>query len=704
MKRRQFLKVSSGGLLLGFVLPGCEKPLPKITPQPISSKAETARFNAFVSISGEGKITLVVPSSEMGQGVHTGLAQILAEELDADWNRIEVVMARREDVYKHPQMGGMLTGGSNSVEGWYQPLRQAGATARAMLVAAAAKQWGAPVDACTTEAGAVVHLKKRLDYGALATAAAAQTPPSETALKDPKDFRLIGQPLPRLEVMDKCTGRAEFGIDVVREGMVYAAVTNGPVFGSKLAEHDENAAKAVAGVLAVVPVSGGVAVVADSYWQARLGLRALAPKFEAGPEAEVSSQTIEAQFRKDLAKEGGAVIKIGDAAKAMNGAAQKLEVLYQAPFLEHATMEPMNCTAHVTPEKTEIWAPTQVQDKCAAAVMAVTGQTIDQVVINTTLLGGGFGRRLEADYVTQATEVSKAVEKPVKLIWSREETTQHGFYRPASLCRFRIGLDKAGFPTAWQCRLVGPSRGVREDGDDTSLTRGVRELPYEIPDFAFDFVVSHTPVPTGYWRSVSHSHTGFYLEGVMDEVAHAGGQDPLELRRRLLQKNPRHLAVLNLAAEKAGWGKGQGVQGLAVHESFGSIVAEVVELSLEGKKVKVHRVTCAVDCGVAINPDMIAAQFEGGVVFGLTAAFYGKITLEYGAVKESNFHDYKLTTMRQAPEVEVHIVPSSEPPGGIGEPPVPPLAPALVNALFRAGAPRIRSLPLKDHGFTLANL
>ncbi len=707
--RRQLLK-GVGGFALVVSLPACLKPggsnaptpvPPSVTASPPAGLKEAARIGAFLEFHPDGSVVLVMPSCEMGQGAQTGLAQILADELDADWNAVRLTMAPVDAAYKNPGMGAMLTGGSNSVEGWWEALRQAGATGRTLLVNAAASRWGVDPSTCQTQDSKVTSGDRVATYAELVGEAAALPMPEKVERKDPSQFRVIGQSKARVEVADKCQGKTVFGIDVVRPGMVQAAVTNAPVFGSKLVSMNEKEALAQPGVLQVVKVTGGVAVVADTYWRARKGLEQLKPVFEGGE--ALDSSALWTRLEKAMETEGQGENLKGDPDGTLKQCKTVLERIYSAPFLAHAPMEPINCTAEVTAEKAVVWVPTQVQDKVAQAVAEASGLPLDKVEVNTTFLGGGFGRRLESDYATQATEIARAVGKPVKMIWSREETTQHGFYRPASLVRFKLGLDESGLPQAWQVRLAGPPKRLMPNGDDSVLTRGLREPHYATDNFRFDYVKTPTAVPIGYWRSVSHSHTGFYLESLLDEVARETGQDPVELRTRLLKNHPRHLAVLKLAAEKANWGKpAKGrFQGVALHESFGSIVAQVVEISLQDDKVKVHDIHCAVDWGVAVNPDLIATQMEGGAVFALTAAFYGQITLEGGRVKESNFHNYKMVLMKQAPQVHTHIVPSQEPPGGIGEPVVPPLAPALASAIVAAGGPRVRKLPISQHGLKL---
>ncbi|MCL4865426.1 MAG: xanthine dehydrogenase family protein molybdopterin-binding subunit, partial [Gemmatimonadales bacterium] len=564
---------------------------------------------------------------------------------------------------------------------------------------------------CRTENGYVLELngRRRLGYGELAEAAALLPLPETVALKDPKDFVLIGKPIKRLDLADKVTGRAGFGIDAQAPGMLVAVVARPPAFGGSVASFDEAAALAVPGVRHVVQIESGVAVVADGYWQAKTGRDALRATWEAGAMGGTSSADISAQFRAAASKAGVVARNEGDAATAIRRAPTRVEAEYEVPFLAHATMEPMNCSAHVEADKCTIWAPTQFQSGGGLGARGIgamiTGLPEEAVTVHTTLLGGGFGRRFELDFIAEAVQVSKAIGGPVKVVWSREDDTRHDFYRPATFNRLAAGVDGSGQVTGWSHRVVGQALmerfsavfGPLPGGLDASMVEGAANAPYAIPNFRCEWVRSDTGVPVGFWRSVGSSQNGFIVEGFIDEVAHAAGKDPFEFRRALLAGHPRHRGVLELAAEKAGWGTplpAGRARGIAVVESFGSFVAEVAEVSVEGGKVRVHRVVCAIDCGMHVNPDIIAAQMESAVVFGLTAALYGKITIANGAVTEGNFDSYPMLRINEMPSVEVHIMPSTEPPGGVGEPGTPPIAPAVVNALFALTGRRIRSLPI----------
>lgn len=695
--------------MLGFTLAGChpngQRHPVSVMMTPGAAGAPKGPFDVFLRIAPDGKITVIVPASEMGQGSHTALAQILADEMDADWANISVEQAGGGVVYRNPLLGRVATGNSTSIRAWWMPLRKVGATARAMLASAAAARWGVPVSEVKAASGKLTYQDRILAFGEVATEASTQAVPDDPRLKEASQFTLIGKSAPRLEAASKVDGSARFGIDTQILDMIYAAVVNAPVFDSDKQHAKTEAVLKSPGVIAVVPVTGGLAVVADTYWHATQGLRALAATFSGG--TSVDTKQIQRELEKALEKSGQAVTTRGGGEKALKGCKKLLEATYHCPFLDQAPLEPMNCTAHVTPEFCRVWVPTQAQDASAGAAAQASGHPEDKVEIHTTLLGGSFGRRFETDLVTQAVEVAKKVGKPVKLIWSREESMQHGFYRPMSVSRFRVGLDAQGFPVAWTNRLAGPSVLARalptaliKEGDDTALTEGARDPGYALPNFAFAYCRVDTPVPVGFFRGVAHSHNAFYVESMIDEIAHAGGHSPLELRKHLLKGQARQLRVLDLVATKAKWtGRNQG---LAIHRSCGTVVAYVVELSVHASKVKIHRVTAAVDCGTVVNANLVEAQIEGGVVFALTAAFKGKITVTGGKIDQSNFDDYPLVTMRESPPVDVFIVPSSDAPGGMEEPPVGPLAPAVANALFAATGRRIRSLPFKDAGFELA--
>ena len=667
--------------------------------------------NAWLRIGTDGVVTVVVDKSEMGQGVLTSLPQMIMEELDGDWTTVRIEEAPAGPQYVNPAFGLQGTGGSTSVRISMMPLREAGAKARAMLVAAAAQKWGIAPDACSTANGYVLETGKRrkLGYGELTVAAAAMPVPEKVTLKDPKDFKLIGKPVKRLDLKGKVTGTAGFGIDAHTDGMLVAVVARAPVLGSTVTGFDEKPALAVPGVKRVVQIDSGVAVVATGYWAATKGRDALQVSWSKSPMAGVSSADLSAKFKALSSKPGVTARHDGDAAGALRGASKRVEATYEVPYLAHATMEPMNCTAWVQADKCTVWAPTQFQSGGGLGAQGIaaklTGLPESAVTVHTTFLGGGFGRRFELDFVIDAVQVSKAIGEPVKVIWSREDDVRHDYFRPASYSKLAAGLDASGKPVAWSQTIVCPSImsrftmvfGPLPKGLDSSSVEGAANIAYAIPNVHCGWVNADLGVPVGFWRSVGNSQNAFLAEGFIDEVAHAAGADPYEFRRNLLASAPRHRGVLELAATRAGWGtplpEGR-ARGIAVVESFGSYVAEVAEVSIENGKVRVHRVVCAVDCGVVVNPDIVAAQMESAVVYGLTAALYGKITLENGAVVQGNFDSYPVLRINEMPVVEVHIVPSTEGPGGVGEPGTPPIAPAVVNAIFALTGQRIRSLPI----------
>ncbi len=674
--------------------------------------------NAWIRIDADGIVTLTLDRSEMGQGSQTGLAMILAEELEADWSAV-----RLGPMPENPAGWSrtMRTGGSHAIQGSWDLLRKAGATAREMLLTAAAETWGVEKSECHAEQGAIVHAAsgRRQPYGRLVARAAALPVPSDAPLKDPKDFRLVGTRVRRLDTPAKVDGSAVFGIDVKVPGMLIASIERSPVLGGKVKRLNAEWTKELPGVRHVVeleasswmgPAGGwaagcaaGVAVVADTYWQAVVGRRALQIDWDAGDAVALDSASVRSQLAALAARPAVVAETVGDAGAALAGAVKRIEAVYDVPFVHHATMEPMNCTAHVQPDGADVWAPTQNQGDAQKVAAQVSGLPADKVRIHTTLSGGGFGRRLEPDFVSEAVRVSKAVGAPVKVIWSREDDMRNGFYRPTSYNVFRAGLDATGRPVAWTHRIAGtPLRlkfGPLEKGMDDSLIDGAVMLPYAIPNVLVDqATLELAPVPRGPWRSVGVSHNGFVTECFLDEIAAAGGRDPFELRRELLQKKPRHLRALVLAAEKAGWGTplpaGHG-RGIALAEWGPTVCAEVAEVVVDGDgTVHVPRVICAVDCGPAVNPGQIEAQMQGGIVFGLSAALYGEITLAGGRVVQGNFDTYPVVRMPEAPVVEVHIVPSTDAQGGTGEPGVPPIAPAVCNAIFSATGKRIRKLPI----------
>jgi isoquinoline 1-oxidoreductase beta subunit len=708
VSRRDFLKISGlagGGLLVGFALPGASG---------LAQAGTEFKPNAFIRITSDNRVTVICGLSEMGQGVHTAIPMLVAEELEADWSKITVEQAPASPAYANPYplMGGLqATGGSCSVRGHWEPMRKAGAAAREMLVAAAAETWKANKVDCRAEKGMVVHKSgKKLSYGQLAARAAAQPVPSNVQLKDPKDFKIVGKGARRLDTASKVNGSAVFGMDVRLPGMLTAVVARSPVAGGKVASFNADKAKAVPGVKHVVQIGSGIAVVADGYWNAKKGRDTLEIKWDEGASATLSSEGIRKTFGELAEKQGIVATKTGDAAAALAGATRKLEAVYEAPYLAHACMEPMNCTASVKPDSVEIWGSTQAPSLLQIVLAQVTGVKPEQVKVTTTLLGGGFGRRFGFDFAIDAVLTSKAVGAPVHVVFPREDDIQGHHYRPASVAKFQSALDAAGNPLATRVHAVCPSiadaahmpyeaNGLPPmKGVDGFAVEGLTEWPYATPNLQVEWTKNEPPIGVWFWRSVGHSQNIFFVEGFVDEMAVAAGKDPYEYRRALLGKNPRYKGALELAAEKAGWGKplpaGRG-RGIAVGQSFGSFVAEVAEVSVGSDgKIKVHRVICAVDCGHTVNPDIIKRQMESAIVFGLTAALYGKITLKDGRVEQSNFHDYPMLRMSEMPVVEVHIVPSTEAPGGVGEPGVPPAAPAVANAIFAATGKRLRKLPL----------
>jgi len=703
LDRRAFLKVTAaagGGLIVSGYLPWAGEA------DTVVEAAGVFEPNVWVKIGADDTVTMTLTMLEMGQGVMTSMPMLVAEELDIDWNRIKTEWAPADAKYGNPNFGGQqLTAGSNSVRGMWKTLRESGATARAMLMTAAAQTWGVAENTVSTEKGEVVHKAsgRRLKYGALVDKAAALPVPKTVALKNPKDFKVLGQSLPRLDIPEKVNGKAEFGLDVKRPGMLIARVVRCPVFGGKAASFNADKAKAVAGVRHVVAISTGVSVVADNYWAAAKGAQALEVKWDEGTLATLNSAEITKRYAQ-LAEQPGKVARNdGDATAAIKGAAKSFDRVFETPFLAHATMEPMNCTADVQADRCDVWVPTQGQTASQQAAMAASGLPIDKVHIFTTYLGGGFGRRGEADFVTDAVETSKAVGKPVKVVWTREDDMQHDFYRPVTYVRMSAAVDASGKPLAYQMRMVQQSLmkrigGLPPNGVDFISVDGAANLPYDIPNIRIEYTESDPGIPFGFWRSVGASVNGFVVEGFIDELAAVAGEDPFEFRRKRLSKHPRHKAVLELVAEKSGWGKplAQGhARGIALMECFGSIVGQVAEVSVTNGAVKIHKMWCAVDTGWVINPDTIKAQMEGGTLYGLSAALNGEITIQNGRVVQRHFNDYKVLRMNEAPEVETHIVPSAEEPGGIGEPSTALAAGALVNAIAAATGKRIYKLPIR---------
>jgi isoquinoline 1-oxidoreductase beta subunit len=692
--RRGFLATSGAALVLGFTLPQPGRAL----------AAGPASFapNAWLRITPDNRITVICGSSEMGQGVLTAIPQLMAEELDADWVTVRVEQAPASAAFNNPAFGMQATGGSTTVRGHWDVMRNAGATARAMLVAAAAEQWKVPVGECRTQAGQVIHTSgKQLRYGELVEAASRQKAPEKVALKEPKDFTIVGQRKKRLDTTGKTDGSAKYGIDVNLPGMLVAVMARAPLPGAKVAKLDDSKAKAVKGVKQVISLPSGVAVLATGYWAAKKGRDALQVQWDMGASTGLNSAKVTAMLTEGATQAGAVALKVGSS--DVKGA-RMLEATYEAPYLAHACMEPMNCTAWARPGEVEIWAGTQSQGPVQGILSQVAQVDAGKVKVNTMMLGGGFGRRFAPDFVIDATLLSKMSGAPVKLVYSREDDMAAGFYRPAAVARFSAGLSADGKPVQLNAGVGSPSimaasgfMKIPDSGVDSFAMEGIADHPYDIPNQQLAYGRREPGPSVWFWRSVGHSQNVFFLEGFIDELAAAAGKDPFEFRRSLLDKQPRYKQVLEVAATKAGWGQPlpKGVfRGIAVAQSFGSYVAEVAEVSVQADGTpRVHRVVAAVDCGMTVNPTIIERQIEGSIVFGLSAALYGKISLKDGRVEQGNFHDYPLLRSHEMPKVEVHIVASTEKPGGIGEPGTPPIAPAVANALFAATGKRLRSLP-----------
>jgi isoquinoline 1-oxidoreductase beta subunit len=693
----------AGGFLLAFHLPVRAANEPVQPPDVTEGKFAP---NAFIRIDNAGKTTLVMPQVEMGQGVYTSIPMILAEELDADFSQLTLQHAPPNDkLYGNPTFGLQVTGNSNSIRAFWKPLRDAGASARAMLVQAAAQQWQVEPASCTTSNGEVMHKEsgRKLSYGALADAAGKQTPPKDVPLKDPKDFALIGKPLKRLDTPDKTNGKAVYGIDAMLPGMKFATLAACPVFGGKVGKVDDSAAKKVPGVQKIVVLDDLVAVVGDHMWAAKKGLEALVVTWDEGANANISSKDIWQHLRAASEKDGAVAKSAGDIAKGL-ATGERFDASFELPFLAHAAMEPLNATVHLTPDSCEIWTGTQIVSRVQSEAAKAAGLPVEKVIVNNHLLGGGFGRRLEPDMVIAAVRIAKQVDGPVKVVWTREEDIQHDIYRPIYRDTIAATLS-GGRIVGWKYRVTGSAILARwlppafQKGIDIDAIDAAVDMPYDIPNFHVEYVQAEPPaVPTGFWRGVGPNNNVFAVECFMDELARKAGKDPVDFRRSMLGKQPRFLNVLNLAAEKANWGQplpARVGRGVCVQPSFASFIATVVEAEVdEHGEVLLRRVTSVVDTGIAVNPDTVMAQLEGGLIFGLTAALYGEITIDKGRVQQSNFHDYRMLRIDQVPKIDVHVVKSGEPPGGIGETGVNAGPPALRNAIYAATGVALRRLPI----------
>ncbi len=753
MKRRTILLGGAGAvgaLVVGWsVLPPRQR---LTTARPLAVRDAQAALNGWVKVGADNSVTVVMCKSEMGQGVHTGLAMVLAEELDADWAQVKIEPSPIDKIYNniatavdglpfHPdsdgtikavagwltaktmrEIGVMVTGGSSSIKDLWLPMREAGASARAMLIGAAAAQWKLPASECRAEAGKVLHPSgKRATFGELAALAAGQSLPRKVELKDPARFKLVGQPVRRIEAASKLDGTARFGIDVLPDGLHYASVTMCPTLGGRVARFDGAGATGLPGVKKVLAFdgynggTGGVAVIADTPFRAMRAVKQVTIEWDHGAGSAVSSDDVYRQLAQTLDQENGfGYYSHGDVDAALKSAAKTISAEYRAPYLAHAVLEPMNCTVQFKDRQATVWASTQVPGVARSAVAKVLGIDTDKIDVQVQLLGGGFGRRLEADFIAQAAAIARdAGSVPVQTIWSREQDMTHDFYRPACVSRFKAGFDAAGKLLAWHNTSAGQaivpkvlerSFGLPGAGPDKTTSEGAYDQPYEWPNARIGHAIVDLPVPVGFWRAVGHSHQAFFKESFVDEAAAAAGVDAVAFRAALLARHPRHLKVLRRAAELSGWGQplataSEGTKrarGVALHQSFGSIVAQVAEVSLTPeKRIRVHRVICVIDCGLAVNPNLIRQQMESGIVFGLSAALDGDIVITKGQVQQSNFHDYPVLRIDECPLIETDIIASREHPEGVGEPGTPPIAPAVANAVFALTGQRLRALPLK---------
>ncbi|RYY54461.1 MAG: xanthine dehydrogenase family protein molybdopterin-binding subunit [Chitinophagaceae bacterium] len=705
--RRDFLVKSGiigGGLMISFRIPAAGR-MGKMT-----APAGTPYFapNAFLRIDPDNSINMVLTHVEMGQGIWTTLPMLMAEELDADWKDIKVTHSPAGNPWNHTIFGIQITGGSSSTWSEFDRYREAGATARMMLVQAASAKMGVPVDSCSTSNGYVLSGDKKISYGEIAPEAALLPKPEKVTLRPSSQWKYIGKGVKRLDAPAKVNGTALFGMDIRDEDLLTAMVVHAPVVGGKVKSFDDSKALMVPGVKQVVKIPTGVAVLATNYWAAKQGQKALSVQWIDGAGVALHTPTQTAKYKKLAATDGLPAAKKGNAVAGLAKAKRVIEAEYTFPYLAHAAMEPLNCTVKITGDACEIWTGTQLPGIDQQAAAKVLGFKPEQVKVNTVFLGGGFGRRatMQSDFVTEAVNIAKASGKYIKMVWSREDDLKAGYYRPFMIHKLKAGVDAKGFPVAWRHNIAGqsimmgtPFEGGMKGGIDEASVEGVHNSPYikELPDHFVGLHNTKEVVPVLWYRSVGHTHTGYVMETIIDELATAAKMDPVEYRRELLRHEPRHLAALNLVAEKSGWGKAAAegrFRGVAVHEAFGSYVAQVVEISLVGNLPKIHKVWCAVDCGLAVNPDGVRAQMESGIIFGLAMALYGEISFDKGRVQQNNFYDYKILRMHESPEIEVFIADSNEKMGGAGECAVPQAAPALANAMFAATGKRIYQLPI----------
>jgi len=721
VSRRDFIRtgaVLGGGLLIAFRVSAAGRLGDELQMGAAMTGGAPAEAspNAYLRIAPDNKITVVLAHAEMGQGIWTTLPMLIADELDADWKDIQVEHSPVGKDWNHTVFGIQITGGSSTTWSEFDRYRMAGATARTALVQAAAKRWGVAAESCTTANGYVSAGDRKASYGELAQEASALPKPEKVALRPASEWKYIGKGARRLDGPAKTNGTAKFGMDMQMPGLLTAVVAHAPAFGGKVKSFDASKAKAVPGVKQVVQIPTGVAVIADHFWAASQGRKALDIVWDAPAIVTPDTPAQIAEYRKLAETKGLPAAQKGNAETALTGAKKLVEAEYIFPYLAHAPMEPLNCTVKLTDDHCEIWVGTQMAGIDQAAAAKILGLSPNQVTVNTVFLGGGFGRRAtpSSDFVSEAVQIAKASGQFIKMVWTREDDMKSGYYRPAYVHKLKVGLDASGMPVAWQHNIAGQSimagtlfAGMIKNGIDETSVEGIADSPYfdAIPDHYVGLHTMKAPVPVLWFRSVGNTHTAYVMETMVDELAHAAGQDPVAYRRILLKDKARHLAALNLVTEKASWDKplpAGRFRGVAVHESFGSYVAQVVEISMEKGQPKVHKVTCAIDCGVAVNPDGVRAQMESCIIFAQTMALYGEITIEKGMVKQNNFYDYPIARMYEAPVIEVYIVPSTEKMGGAGEPGVPPMAPALANAVFAATGRRTYKLPFINNSFSNA--